>query len=152
MTVIVWDGDTLATDRIAASRYTKRKVRKAWYRNTPEGKIIISGAGYTDEINAMEHWYMGGMKEKIDRDVFKESTLIIVRGGNLVYYDDPFKHNFVGKKSVAFGSGAPWAFGALEMGATAVEAAKIACLHCIRCGGGIDTYTLKGGKRGDHTD
>ena len=50
MTVVVWDGKTLATDRQANDGYMKWEAEKAWYmarQNTTYNSVhyIVSGVG-----------------------------------------------------------------------------------------------------------
>lgn len=60
--------------------------------------------------------------------------------GKLWLYEDNDAQLIRGKE--AWGSGRDFALGALSMGATAKEAAQIACKHSTTCGGKIHTFTI----------
>ena len=53
MSVIVWDGKTLATDRAALSGSIHHRVVKAWHH---EG-AILTGTGSVKRIHEMMAWY-----------------------------------------------------------------------------------------------
>ena len=76
-----------------------------------------------------------------DDELYKKATVVLLdTRGRLWLYEDndpqPIKH------PDAWGSGRDFALGALSMGATAKEAAQIACKHSTTCGGKIHTFTI----------
>ena len=61
MTVIAWDGKTLATDRMANDGSQKWESSKAWY-DTSEGEVvIITGVGLLAYIKQLSEWYTKGL-------------------------------------------------------------------------------------------
>lgn len=144
MSIVVWDGLTLAADRQSNNgnlgRDTATKIWKS-------GDILLAGVGQMQALMAIKNWIECGAqpkefpKEYMDRT---ENTCmwVINRNGNIARIEDgPF---FVKQNTLTFadGSGRDFAYGAMEMGADAVEAAEIACKYDIYCGGGIDRLTF----------
>lgn len=146
MTVIVWDGKTLATDKAATDGAAQWLTTKAWYHALPvEGRVILSGAGPLQTILQMRNWVLGGMLQ----NEFPSAQLsphfchfVIVSPSGLRRYEQgplPIDH---GHDKCAFGEGKDFAYGALAMGATAGQAVEIANQHSPHCGLGVATYTL----------
>ena len=56
MTVVVWDGKTLATDKAASDGSAQWQTEKAWLF----GESVLSGAGPLQSILTMREWYRAG--------------------------------------------------------------------------------------------
>lgn len=145
MTVIVWDGKTLAADRLAVCGTLKREMTKI-HRH---GDLIFGGAGVRTTLEAMRAWVMGGCIiekfptiPKTEDGQSCQSFWVINKNGTVVKFEDspyPLKYN---DPVFAEGTGRDFAYGAMSMGATAVQAVEIACKHDIYCGGGVDFLTF----------
>lgn len=144
MTIVVWDGSTLAVDRGVTDGFTMWEQDKAW----KVGDIVITGAGHMAQVVAMRDWYARGANP----DDFPHTQrvgdswceLIVVSKAGLIRYERthiPFEH---GHNKCAFGSGKDFAYGALAMGATAEQAVSIANHFSIHCGMGVDVYNFEG--------
>jgi len=145
MTVIVWDGITLATDCAATDGDAHWKSIKAWEFYGEIGKTIMSGAGPLQSILQMRDWY----KEGALHNKFPSIQLtpqfchfVIVNSLGLSRYEQgplPIAH---GRDSCAFGEGKDFAYGAMAMGATAKEAVEIANKYSVHCGLGVKEYKI----------
>lgn len=145
MTVIVWDGTTLATDKAASDGVIQWKSEKAWYHGDGDNRIIVSGAGPLHSIMAMKKWFIGGF----DGNTFPSIQItdpchfiVVSPVMGLYRYEGgpaPIDH---GHDACAFGEGREFAYGALAMGATAAVAAGIACEYSVHCGLGVQEYRL----------
>jgi len=146
MSIVVWDGSTLATDKAATDGTTKWQATKAWHLH--EGSqmpLILSGVGPLQTILAMKNW----MTEGAGPSKFPSAQLtslfchfLVVSRQGLVRYEQgplPIDHH---RCKCAFGEGAPFAYGAMAMGADAAEAVEVANQHSVHCGLGVATYKL----------
>ena len=142
MTIIVWDGEVLATDKLAVRHGIKIATVKAFYSQDETGKCILSGVGDLDKIAAACQWYESGADPHnyISRGI--GCTLIVVDALGLKFYEHPWIATKVGYGKCAFGSGADISYGALAMGASAERAVECANEYALMCGMGIDTYKI----------
>jgi hypothetical protein len=142
MTIIVWDGTTLAADRMASRNGHASTVDKMWRH---KGELIAhSGTYFQGEL--MRRWYMAGAD--VDtfpycRDKNYETDMIVVGKDGLVrlYNDGPMAAPLYDRQ-FAMGSGRDYAYGAMAMGADAVVAANVACSHETGCGMGVMAMKL----------
>ena len=150
MTIIVWDGETLATDRQANDGYEKWESEKAWYVTHKNKVHMVSGYGVLKDIIALREWFRKGADEDCfpltsgSNSVSLSAQLIVVNAteGLKVYQGVP--HPIVrGFTPCAFGNGKDFALGALSMGARSVEAVSIANEHSLYCGKGVTELSLK---------
>ncbi len=147
MTVVVWDGETLATDCAATDGVAKWESTKAWEGYCADyGDVIISGAGPLQTILRMRDWILGSNPHR----VFPKQQegpqfcyfLVVTKHQGLLRWEQgpiPIEHGY---SKCAFGEGKDFAYGALAMGATAEEAVKIANEYSVHCGLGVKTYHL----------
>jgi hypothetical protein len=143
MTVIAWDGKTLAADKRASiSNYpaTVTKIHRA-----PTGELIAF-AGDFDTGMALAIWYMNDRDPKNYPDNrngdYTRATLMVIRKEGVFMYERlpvPLKYE---DSFTAMGSGRDFALAAMHLGKTAQEAVAIACLYDTACGNGIDTLEL----------
>lgn len=76
-----------------------------------------------------------------DEDLYNKTYVVhLDLKGRLWLYEDNEPQRV--RKFDAWGSGESYALGALSMGATAKEAAQVACKHSTTCGGKIHTFTI----------
>lgn len=144
MSVIVWDGKSLAADRQATLSDGKIEVCKI--RRISNGCVIAATGDFGKGIAKM-NWYENGadpLKWSEIEAGNKDFARLIVAfpNGTLVYYDDICCEIEVFSKFVAFGAGRDYAMGALSMGASANRAAWIACEHSTVCGLGVDCFEV----------
>lgn len=150
MTVIVWDGKTLAADKQATYgdiRRTVTKIRKI------RGHLC-GASGDWDRAQEMFDWFeKGADPEKAPQfmrtaDDWVGFIVITPDGRCLKYERSPYPMDFT--ESVeedgfyVMGSGRDIAIGALAWNAPAEEAVKVASIHCSSCGMGVDKLTLGG--------
>lgn len=142
MTVVAWDGKTLACDK-QSTRGEKIGTRTKM-SSMDNGDVVVS-VGSIDRSLSMVLWYSSGAK-RTDFPVFQGTddwvNLIVLSGGKVFEYqqepvgipcEDPY---------MAWGSGADFALGAMAVGATAVEAVLAASKHSTTCGMGVDSFTV----------
>ena len=66
MTVIAWDGKTLATDRMANDGSQKWESSKAWYGVSKDKEVvIITGVGLLHGIRQLAEWWQKGMEDEM---------------------------------------------------------------------------------------
>ena len=145
MTVIAWDGKTLATDRMANDGSQKWESSKAWYSSKDGEAIIITGVGLAHGVKQLAEWWQTGMKEDMTATLLNgRAKLIVVKKDGLyeLSYKSLIPHT---SPYCAFGDGKEIAIGALAMGANAGQAVNICNEHSLQCGKGVELYTLHGG-------
>ena len=142
MTIVVYDGKSIAIDRAAVSGTVIHRATKAWVH----GDAVITGTGAASHVSALVNWYKQGA-DADDYPVYAtHAELIVATSVNLLRYErspHPVDH---GNNKCAFGDGRDLAYGALAMGATAAQAAQVACHYNPNCGGGLDIYDWEDGR------
>lgn len=143
MTVIAWDGKTLAADKrstnagLITTTTKLRRVREA----------ILAWTGDHDSGEMMARWYETDLADpakfpECQKDKDGWARLIVCTTVGVFYYDrypvaikmeDPF---------MAWGSGRDFALAAMHCGRPAAEAVRIACLFENGCGNGVDAMQL----------
>ena len=160
MTVVVWDGKTLATDRQANDGSMKWEAEKAWYVNHKEKKdmkgselgwvyvnshSIVSGVGVLGSILKMRDWFVSGADPAaLDVQPNTAELIVVSKKGLSVWSTNGTSVEL--SAPMAFGEGREYALGAMAMGATASEAVQIANEYSLHCGKGVSCYTLQGSK------
>lgn len=137
MTVIAWDGKSIAADRRAERGgvvciATKLiKGRDGW---------MLATCGRMDQGIALKNWFNDGAEPKTYPAFMKDddTTLIAIKGKQVRVWESLPEPSSYNDKFSAWGSGAEFAIGAMAAGATALEAVKIAGKHCVTCGNGYD--------------
>lgn len=142
MTVIAWDGTTLAADKRVTCACGKTTATKKISR-APGGELLAT-VGHGPTALELRAWWLAGA----DPDCFPNAAradnadlLVIDRAGVRSYCAGPHPMTIEGPHAVA-GSGGDVARGVLHMGGTAVEAVQAACLYRGDCGDGVDVLTL----------
>ena len=148
MTIIVWDGEGLATDRQATDGSHKRETDKAWYVARGDSTYIVSGVGLLKNKIELREWFKNGSEPKeypltgSVKGTISQQLLVVSSKDGLLVYEDTIIPECRGFEPCAFGEGKEYAYGALSMGATSVEAVHIANQHSLHCGKGIALYSL----------
>jgi hypothetical protein len=143
MTVIAWDGKTLAADRMGDAGGLRRSVTKI--RRFDGGLFGSSGsASRGAEVFA---WIAGGADParvpafQVSTEEY-ESVMVVRNDGTVWLYacspypfrmEDPFH---------AIGSGRDFAMAAMWLGYPAEQAVHVASQFCSGCGMGVDTLEL----------
>jgi hypothetical protein len=159
MTVIAWDGDTLAADRRAVCGHGVYSVTKI----ARVAGCLVGVAGRGDRIREFHDWVRDGARKedypKRDRDDQSTYyTAIVIRRGEpragpfgeerdivVERYEDSPLPIIVEEQQHAIGAGGLIARAAMLCGKNAVEACSIACSLEENCGNGIQTLTFEGG-------
>jgi|SRR6187549_24233 len=143
MTVIAWDGKTLAADKASTWVGYASMVTKIY--RVPAGIIGFSGDG--DHAMALLEWFREGMQ----RDKYPPAQLTEQRASGvlitldrriLIYDKTPFPQ-YNQQPYYAIGAGRDYALAAMFLGHDARRAVEVACAIDINCGNGIDTLTLE---------
>lgn len=149
MTVIAWDGKTLAADRLSHCNGVRMSVTKI---HRFDG-MLIGGAGELDMVLEVIEWIRSGRNPEkfpaaqrtrddnqavllVERDFGRGGAPVVrlyTRAPVAAPYESPF---------VAVGSGGVIAMTAMHLGKTATEAVEVASQLNAECGGGIDALTL----------
>lgn len=146
MTVIVWDGKTLAADKRACYDGMINTVTKI-HRITGRG-VLVGGSGDAAFVNAMIAWVRNGRvldqfpAEQKSKDDWC-SFLVIEQDGTISLYERSPYPVLYEQTLFAIGSGREYARAALHLGCTSAEAVGVACCLDSGCGNGIDTLTLE---------
>tara|TARA_R100000329_G_C7617441_1_gene219300 strand:+ start:772 stop:1248 length:477 start_codon:yes stop_codon:yes gene_type:complete len=149
MTIIVWDGENLATDRQATDGSHKWETDKAWYVNRGDSVYIVSGVGLLKNIIELREWFKKGgnadefpLKSVQHGQLVAQQLLVVSKDKGLFVYEDSPHPVCRGFEPCAFGEGKDYAYGALAMESTAVEAITIANNYSLHCGKGVAIYSL----------
>lgn len=145
MTVVAWDGKTLAADT---------QVRRGDVRTVGHAKIkdyedcVYAITGDATHFDTLIGWHRNGcIVADYPADCKDATTLIVVdkRSGECVsYIEGPYAWR-AGDVS-AWGCGMSMASGAMYAGASAVEAVQICIDHCDGVGGTVMSVTVTGPK------
>lgn len=144
MTVIAWDGHTLAADKQCGTDYPRRVTK---IRRLANGELI-GVCGWMDRGLILMDWYENGADPaalpEFQKDENRSCELVIVKPDRSVWvlreYHMPFR---VEDKTHASGSGRDFAAAAMHLGKTSPEAVAVGNALCGSCGLGIDTLTLE---------
>jgi hypothetical protein len=139
MTVIVWDGKTLAADRMLSSDHGPTHMGQKIFKHDDCLLAFVGKATHSVEVLA---WWIAGH----DMATYPRGSVddccemyVVYSNGQLVKYSTSPFGTPLRDKTFTAGCGAEYAAGALAMGADAKQACEIACGLDIQCGHGIDT-------------
>jgi len=142
MTVICFDGKTLAADRQCEMNGGKFAMKKIGA--LPDG-TLIGTAGDTNRALVMYAWaangFVPGDLPAVIGDEFARMLVVRPDGIPFVYANSDQGILFAGKH-VAIGSGQDYAMTAMHLGLDAYAACQVACDLCSSCGMGIDAMEL----------
>ena len=143
MTIIAWDGKTLAADKQGTWQGLPRTVTKIFRA----GDELVGVAGNQCEGYDMVAWVTAGCDpEKFPVNQKDEklwaSCLVILRDGKIFLYERSPNPCEIEDKFTACGSGRDYAIAAMHLGKSAREAVEIACLFDTGCGNGVDVLDL----------
>lgn len=143
MSIVAWDGNTIAADRQGTINETRATLKKL----VKVGDVVIGWVGTQTNGLIMMRWFLAGADltkfPEISNDPDTCSRLVIASKKGLISFEGSSESmNFLDKKQ-AFGSGMDLALGAMAMGADAIQAVKVACKYDIHCGMGIDWFKVR---------
>lgn len=145
MTVVAWDGKTLAVDRLGDANGQRVEIVKG--RISVEHQCVFAWTGGVAEGLALADWYEKGRLQHSPYPEFQNSSdrwcrLIVADGSGVVYFEQAPIEIPVLEKFAAWGSGRDYALGAMAMGATAQQAVEVTNRLAIHCGIGVDVFYL----------
>ena len=142
MSVIAWDGKSLAVDKQGTCGDMRLTVKKA---RMLKNDVVLAWAGDQEQGLVLARWYMDGADISEWPEFQKEeqwTQLIIADGNTICYYETEPEIQRVNDSFMAWGSGRELAMGALAMGANAEQAVNIAIKFNVHCGIGCDVFKL----------
>ncbi len=143
MTVIAWDGKTLAADKrtsIGGLHATTTKVRRI------DG-CLVAGCGTVSMVREVIEWLVEGCDPKTFPASCRDgdngpSVLVVGPDGALSQYENGPYPLLIENKQWAIGIGRDFALAAMRLGKTASEAVEIASHFASGCGNGVDALEL----------
>ena len=144
MSVVAWDGKTLAADKLGLYGCVTSATTKLFYSNNGGAVAFV---GTLENGLALVDWYMRGSNKDEWPDSQKDdnnwSVLIVAEPGVAVHFYErlPFPQK-VEDRFCAWGSGKEFAIGAMAMGADAKTAVEVAIAHCDSCGIGVTSIEV----------
>lgn len=138
MSVVCWDGHTLAADKratLGSLIRTTTKIRRI-------GEFLCGYSGDAAQGEEMLAWFARGAiasefpASQRDKDDWA-GLLVIGRGSITRYERTPYPLHYEDVQ-FAIGSGRDFALAAMHCGKTAREAVEIACIFDNGCGNGVD--------------
>lgn len=142
MTVIAWDGDTLASDKRCcdgSTISTTTKIRRI-------GNKLVGIAGNLVTGLELISWFKGDSDfPEMEGDRFA-NLLVIDKKKVYLYENSPIAIEFE-DPFFAIGSGRDYAMAAMHLGTDAREAVRIASIFDADCGNGIDVLPFKGRRK-----
>lgn len=144
MSTIAWDGQFLVSDRQSTLSDMKLSVSKIAV--FPEqGKAVGWVASHESGLSLVD-WYHEGADSvtypAYQRDEHLWCRFIVATSERCFFYEHLPVIQLVNSRFGAWGSGMCYAIAAMEAGANAIEAVKIACKYDIYSGMGIDVCDL----------
>jgi ATP-dependent protease HslVU (ClpYQ) peptidase subunit len=147
MTVIAFDGITIAADKCCVVSGLKTVTTKIFKVLRPNGKAAVVAISGSLNIGLMLiDWFKNGeiladWPSLQDKDELW-TRLIVLDANGLYTYDNHHQKIPIESDPVAFGTGRDFALGAMSHGASAVEAVFIASQLSDSCGMGVDFFSL----------
>jgi hypothetical protein len=141
VTVIAWDGTTLAADRRACGNgqlFSMRKVFRV-------GDLLVGVCGYGDKVPEFVAWVEGGRSAEAypkNDDSHSFTALVIEKSGRFLQYERTPYPMVVEELQHTIGSGRDHALTAMYLGKTAAEACELAARFDEGCGNGVDSVTF----------
>lgn len=138
VTIIAWDGTTLAADKQATLGCGVYRFTKIFR----EGEYLVGFSGKADRIPVFRAWFAAGRDPVTfpDNKDDAESVYIlsIHRSGRIERYEQSGHPCHVEETLHAMGSGREYALAALSLRCTAAEAVAVASQFDENCGLGCD--------------
>jgi hypothetical protein len=138
MTVIAWDGETVAADTRATSGTSIVPVLDK--KIVSQNGVSLAGCGVAHEVDAWQYDYFNGIIRPLKG---KGSIVLEFREGKCFVWESGASVPYAVRSPFTIGSGGDVAMGAMLAGKTATEAVRIACKVDTACGLPVQTVKLK---------
>lgn len=140
MTTIVWDGKTLAVDsQTSHGDRLSHKNRQKLFLNVGD-YAAVAVAGNTCDWPPIINWIQGHCSPTDWQSSWDAVAWCVREDGTCERFVSGYPETIDGPDSD--GTGAEFALGAMEMGATAEQALRIAMKWCLYTGGDVQAYTV----------
>lgn len=141
MTVIAWDGKTLAADKRATSGGGIARTVTKIHRHSD---VLLGVTGSWDIAAEMREWFKAGAVPADFPPKAREgdATLIVIRRDRVETYNSGPYPMPIEAAYCAFGSGRDYAEAAMFLGRSAANGVMVASHFQTDCGNGVDTLTL----------
>lgn len=139
MTVIAVRDGVMAADSRATNGDVPYRCEKI-YRI---GRQLVGAAGDNNACLAYVRYFRG---EKVEPEELKGAHALVLSPGGLFIYEETTAADPVLEEFFAIGCGSDAALGAMQYGASAIQAVDAACRWNVQCGPPVVHLTLK--KRG----
>lgn len=141
MTVVAWDGVSMAADRWG--EYYTTKTRRTKIKRVGPNLVGCAGAVYASE-QVLKWFEAGADPERYPKIPETDAISVLVTGPDgLRLYEKGPHPMWLENKFFAIGSGGDAAMAAMYLGCPARRAVEVACEVATSCGGGVDVLTLK---------
>ena len=147
MTIVAWDGKTLAADRrVVSSAYKGGETTKI---HTWEGGLCGISGDLDTGVTLLAWLLAGADAERYPQlqENDPSNLLVIYHDGRVAEFGRSPVPMFMEQRFHAIGSGSKYALAAMYLGKSAKQAVEVACALDAYCGNGINTLTLKGTRR-----
>jgi len=143
MTVIAYRGGVLAADSMEVREEhlkmlnSKKAIKKLGYLFGVSGELCPNN-------DALMKWFFAkkGTEKRAVYHSMKFDLLVVTPEGVIQVWDQTGSYDVIKSEFYAIGSGKEFAIGAMEMGATAVEAVNVAIRWCPTAGGRVTSKKL----------
>lgn len=144
MTVIAWDGKTLAADKRSTNSGNPSTVTKI--RRTDNGELMAASGDHSVAVALME-WYAAGADrakypDNRNGEYCRAYLLVVRQNGTFIKYEMESCPLEFEDRFTAMGSGRDYALAAMHLGHDARKAVEVACALDTGCGNGIDALEL----------
>jgi ATP-dependent protease HslVU (ClpYQ) peptidase subunit len=143
LTIIAWDGTTLAADKRGTNYGYPTTTTKI--HRVPGGLVGFSGCG-AHAAELLEWFKAGRPADKYPKTTEDRSagSMFITEDCSILQYTYDNEHpETIEDKFYARGSGRDYALAAMHLGHDARRAVEVACALDTSCGNGIDTLELQ---------
>lgn len=145
MTTIAWDGKVLAGDQCSWSGGVRRRVRKVFkIESKDRGPLLVGFSGNSAFCLCVLKWMRGEGDRPNPDDFFtkdeltRQCAVVIDAHGHCWNLGNTLHWELMNETFYANGAGQEFAWGALEAGASAVQAIEIAAKRSDYAGFGVD--------------
>lgn len=146
MTIIAFDGYTIAADKLADNNGLQRTVTKLFKVECPlAGNAIVGFSGNFSVGLELVDWVRNGEQKDSWPECQKTddwSNLVVFRKDGFYTYEKWCQKQKFEDKAYATGSGRDYAMGVMEFGGSAIDAVRVTSKLCTGCGNGIDSFNL----------
>lgn len=143
MTIVAWDGKTLAADKRAERAGAGHaKVTKVFKING----CLVAISGSYDIGMELVNWFQNGcIREEFPQRQGEDNEallLVITPDRRITHYERTPEPLIFEQEQTAMGSGRDYALAAMHLGFDARKAVEVACAFDVYCGNGIDEISF----------